>query len=158
MNMRKLIFTLLLISSSFLLKAQVFSEDFETPPLAVTSSGSPGWAINSRLQVSGVNSDSSYIDTIGSTSYLTTDAFDCSGNSFVTLTFNSIAKLEFFDNATIEISTDGGFTWLQLVDDIGGPSNNCTYLGTGLFSTQGSRFQEASYGLWQPGTDTVPEN
>ncbi len=158
--MRKLIFTLLLLNCSFLLKAQVdtvFVEDFETPPYAVTSSGTPGWATNTRLSVSPVTSDSSFIDAPGSISYLETNSFDCTNNSFVTLSFNSIAKIEFFDNATIEISTDGGFSWEQLVDNNSG-TDNCTYLGTGLFSTQGSRFCEASYASWVPGQAVVPDN
>ncbi len=160
MNMRKLIFTFLLISSSFLLNAQttVFSEDFENPPGGVTSSGSPGWFINSRLQVSGVNSDSATIDVPNSISYLETTPFDCSGQFFVQLTFKSICKIEFFDNGTIEYSIDGGLTWEQLRDDQGGANNNCTYLGSGLFRTQGSRFEEASYALWQPGQPVSPDN
>ena len=158
--MRKLIFTLLLISSSFLLKAQVtvFTEDFENPPGNVTSSGTPGWFTCNRIQAGGLQCDSSAIVNVGDVSYLETTDFDCSFNFFVTLTFQSIAKIEFFDNATIEVSIDGGGSWVKLVDDQGGSSNNCVYMGTGLFRTQGSRFQEASYATWQPGVLAVPDN
>ncbi|MBL0071116.1 MAG: hypothetical protein IPP34_04545 [Bacteroidetes bacterium] len=80
--MRKLIFTLLFICTSFLLKAQttVFSETFDTPPPNMSSSGSPGWFINSRLQTSIPNSDSSYISAPGDISYLESPSFDCSFN------------------------------------------------------------------------------
>ncbi|MBL0340544.1 MAG: T9SS type A sorting domain-containing protein [Bacteroidetes bacterium] len=156
--MRKLIFTLLLLSSSFLLKAQVYVEDFESAPYAVTSSGTPGFNINTRIYSSITTSDTSFIDAPNSISYLETDPIDCSFNFFVKLNFKQICKIEFFDNATIEISTDGGVSWIQLVDDAGGANNNCSYLGTGLFRTQGSRFQEASYAAWQPGQSTIPDN
>jgi hypothetical protein len=161
MNMRKLIFTLVLLCSSFLLKAQttVFIEDFETPPGSMTSTGTPGWFINSRIQASGVNCDSSTIAAPGDVSYLETPSFSTFFNFFVTLEFQSICKIEFFDNGIVEISIDGGNTWEQLRDDAGGSNNNCNYLGTGLFRTQGSRFQEASYAAWLPGNATaVPDN
>jgi hypothetical protein len=156
--MRKLIFTFLLLSCSFLLKAQttVFSEDFENPPLNTTTYGSHAWDINSRIQTNGTNSDTSYIDAPGDVSYLETAPFDCSFNFFVTLSFKSICKVEFFDGGTIEISTDGGNTWTWLRDD--GTVSNCVYMGTGLFSSQNSRFQEASYGNWQPGIAAIPDN
>ena len=158
--MRKLIFTLLLISCSFLLKAQtvVFSENFDSPPPVTTSSGSPGWFINSRVQTSLNNSDSSYIDAPGSVSYLESPSFDCSFNFFVTLKFKQICKIEFFDQGTIELSTDGGATWTQLIDD-NTANDNCTYMGTGLFGTQQNSFREASYATWLPGNAAVvPDN
>ncbi|HMT29641.1 MAG TPA: hypothetical protein PKD91_10210, partial [Bacteroidia bacterium] len=100
--MRKLIFTLLLLSSSFLLKAQttVFSEDFETPPYGVTSVGSPGWFTNTRIYSSITTCDTSYIDAPGTVTYLETGPIDCSFNFFVKLSFKQICKFEFFDNGT----------------------------------------------------------
>jgi hypothetical protein len=163
MNMRKLIFTLLLfIGGAFLVNAQpvvVFSEDFEPAADSVTSSGTPGWFIQNRLQVSGVNADSASVQAIGDDSYLETDPFSTAGNFFVTLTFQSICKLEFFDAGTIEISTDGGFTWTKLQDNTGSnPGDNCVYMGTGNFPSQNSKFGEASYGIWEPGVASTPQN
>jgi hypothetical protein len=136
----------------------VFSEDFENPPGSVSTYGTPGWAINNRISVSGIQCDSSSI-TPGSVSYLETNPVDLTGLFFVTLSFKSICKAEFFDGGTIEYSIDGGATWTQFVDnDPNTGTNNCIYLGSGLFSTQNSRFQEASYGAWQPGTSIVPVN
>ncbi|MBK9423449.1 MAG: T9SS type A sorting domain-containing protein [Bacteroidetes bacterium] len=157
--MRKLIFTLLFICTSFLLKAQttVFSETFDTPPPNMSSSGSPGWFINSRLQTSIPNSDSSYISAPGDISYLESPSFDCSFNFFVTLKFKQICKIEFFDRGTIELSTDGGVTWTQLIDD-GTPATNCTYLGAGFFGTQQNSFREASYPNWLPGQTVLADN
>lgn len=157
--MRKLISTLLLICCSFLLQAQttVFSEDFENPPGNVTSSGTPGWFTCNRIQAGGVNCDSSAIVNAGDMSYLETNSFDCSFNFFVTLSFENICKLDFFDNGIIEYSIDGGGSWVQLIDN-NGPLDNCVYMGTGLFSTQGSRFCEGSYAAWLPGQPVVPDN
>lgn len=149
-------FGLLLVQLQSIAQTVVFNEDFENPPGNVTSSGNPGWFINNRLFVSGSNSDSSSIAP-GGTSYLTTSSIDLTGLFFVNLSFKSICKAEFFDGGTIEYSIDGGNTWNQFIDNnpnVG--SNNCTYLGTGLFETQSSKFQEASYPSWQPGTTAVP--
>ncbi len=148
--------------SSSLLKAQIaYSEDFENPPPTVISTPLPpapnAWDICSRIQASGVNCDSSVIANPNDISYLETPSFDCSFNFYVTFSFASICKLEFFDNGTIECSVDGGATWVQLISD-GGPTTNCIYTGTGLFATQGNRFQEASYVDWYPGNDTLPDN
>ncbi|MFN5324366.1 MAG: CARDB domain-containing protein [Bacteroidota bacterium] len=159
MRIKILIISLLcltLSASTTLSQTTVFSEDFETPPGNTTSSGNPGWFINNRLSVSGVNSDSSSVSP-GSSSFLTTNSMNLSGLFFVTLSFKSICKAEFFDGGTIEYSIDGGTTWIQFIDNnpnLG--TNNCTYLGTGLFQTQSSKFQEASYAAWQPGTPAVP--
>ena len=115
--MRKLIFTFLLACASLVVQAQsqVYFEDFDGNSIPGPSStyGSPGWSLNSRLQTSGVYSDSSGV-TPGGISYLETPSFDCSFNFFITLNFKSICKAEFFDGGTIEISTDGGATWNQL--------------------------------------------
>jgi len=158
--MRKLIFTFLLACAGLSAQAQsqVFFEDFENPPGNVSTYGTPGWNINNRLQVSGVNSDSSTVSP-GAVSYLETGSFNTLFNFFVTLNFKSICKAEFFDGGTIEISIDGGVTWTQLIDNnpnLG--NNNCIYLGSGLFSTQNSKFGEASYGTWLPGQPTAPDN
>jgi hypothetical protein len=162
--MRKFITTTLVLFAfcTTALRAQtvVFSEDFETLPLQVTSSGSPGWDLNTRLQVSGVNSDSAHIDVAGSASYLETDPIDLTGLYFVTLNFNNIAKIEFFDGGFVEVSVDGGNSWIPLIDNDGNPggTNNCFYLGPGLFTGQGSKFQEANYSIWAPGGAGVPDN
>lgn len=149
---------LLVLLASFNVNAQtvVFNENFENPPGNVSSSGTPGWFINNRLFVSGTNSDSSSISS-GATSYLTTGSMNLTGLFYVTLSFKSICKAEFFDGGTLEYSVDGGNTWNQFIDNNPNTgTNNCTYLGTGLFETQSSKFQEASYAAWQPGTSAVP--
>ena len=147
------------VSSSFS-QTILFTEDFENPPGSVQSSGTPGWATNSRLHVSGLNCDSSFVDTVGSVSYLQTNSFDCTGLFYVALSFKNICKVEFFDGGIIECSIDGGLTWVQLKDNNGNPGNlnNCEYLGTGYFRTQGSKFQEASYANWMAGVITSPLN
>ncbi|HEX5001005.1 MAG TPA: CARDB domain-containing protein [Bacteroidia bacterium] len=158
--MRKLIFTLLLTGLAFLGQAQtvVFSEDFETvPPPGISSNSSLScFDTCTRLQAGGLQCDSTGVST-GGVCVLETNPFDTQNNFFVTLSFANIAKLEFFDAAELYISTDGGFTWTKLEDNQGGFSN-CTYLGTGLFRSQNSKFQEANYVNWNPGQPTVPDN
>ncbi|MFM7054109.1 MAG: hypothetical protein ACKOX7_05145 [Bacteroidota bacterium] len=109
MNSKLLIYSLLLfLLAALQTNAQtvVFNEDFENPPGNVTSSGTPGWFINNRLSVSGTNSDSSSISS-GATSYLTTGSMNLTGLFYVTLSFKSICKAEFFDGGTLEYSIDG---------------------------------------------------
>jgi hypothetical protein len=161
--MRKLTFTLLLTCVTFLLQAQfpIFTENFDiVPPGCVVSSGTPGWDINSRLQVSAPNSDTTFID-VNSDTYLTSNSAVCpmatTGFAFVLLSFDHICKVEFFDSGTIEVSTDGGVTWVKLQDN-NQPTDNCIYMGSSAFETQNSKFQEASYAAWDPGQANVPDN
>ena len=160
--MRKLIFTLLLTSVTLLSYAQfpLFVETFDLTPGCTVSSGTPGWSINTRIQTSVPNSDTTFID-VASNSILTSDHTVCpistAGLSFVTLSFNHICKVEFFDAGVIEVSTDGGNTWVKLEDN-NQPTDNCIYLGSGAFESQNSKFQEASYVAWQPGQPTTPDN
>lgn len=162
--MRNLTLTLLLLlTGSFIGNAQtvLFLDDFETVPSPnTTSSGSPGWFTNTRLQVSGLNCDSSNIVAPLSVSDLTTTPFSTMGNSYVTLTFQGICKADFFDAGIIEVSIDGGASWNQLIDNDGNPGgqNNCNYLGAGNFRFQGSKFQEVNYSAWAPGNPIVPDN
>ena len=162
--MRNLTLTLLFLIVGTLTgfsQTTLFYEDFEVLPLTqVTSSGTPGWDINTRLQVTGLNSDSSAITAPNDVSYLELASFDASGLFNVTLTFNGICKAEFFDGGTVEISTDGGNNWTQLIDNDGNPGglNNCNYLGFGNFRFQGSKFQEANYAAWLPGQVVTPQN
>lgn len=125
------------------LKAQtvVFNEDFEgsTINLSSTSTGTNAWGISSDLYVSGAKSDSCTV-TVGDTTTLTSNAFSTLANTFVTLEFDQICKIEFFDAATIEVSANNGTTWTQLT--------GAYYLGSGQFGTIGNKFNVGSYLIW----------
>jgi len=129
----------------------IFNETFETTPLSVTSSGTPGWARSHRFAKSSTYSDSSKVVS-GGTSYLTTtNSFSTVGNAFVVLEFDQICKTDPLDSATVEISINGGTTWTKLVGS--------QYLGSGLFGTLGNKFCAGSYTIWALALPTqVPQN
>ncbi len=152
--MKKSLLIIGLVLFTFLVNAQItqFSEDFETTPLNVTSSGSATWDRSSSLYSSGMYSDSANIVNSNDTAILTTNAIDISGYSNVKLSFEQICKIEFFDSAYIEVSTDNGTTWNRLVDS--------NYLGAGQFGSIGDRFNSTSYALDWVATDynAIPTN
>ncbi|MDD3875883.1 MAG: choice-of-anchor J domain-containing protein [Bacteroidales bacterium] len=151
--MKKFIFQLLFIGLSFIGFSQttVFQEGFETLPLAVTSSGTPGWSRTSHYAKTGTYSDSSRVAQ-ADTSYLTTNSFSTIGNTYVVLEFAHICKLEFFDRAAIEVSTNGGVSYTRLT--------GTEYLGAGQFTSIGNSFTAASYPTdWSAANDAaIPTN
>ena len=130
----------------------VFQENFDPVSLAdsVTAAGTPSWGLDATLSVSAPNS---YLNQVGlsTTNTLETNTFSTIGNTFVLLEFDQICKIEFFDAATIEVSSDGGTTWTQLT---------CPeYLGSGTFCQSGNKFASNAYLLWDPANPaTVPTN
>jgi hypothetical protein len=128
----------------------VFSEDFESLPLLVTSSGSSNWSRSSTLASSGIYADSARIINPGDSAILTTQTFSTTGNLFVQISFDQICKIEFFDEASIEVSADNGITWHRLTGS--------HYGGTGLFSGFGDKFNGASYPEWEIANSTAMPN
>lgn len=127
----------------------VYHEDFEIAD-SVTASGNPIWIPDATLQSNGLMS---YRNTVATNdvSYLTTIAFNTTGNTFVLLNFDHICKIEFLDSAMIEVSNDNGVTWTQLTSN--------EYMGTAPFAGLGNRFNSAAYSLWLPGLNSaVPNN
>ena len=153
--MKKGLLLLVSILFSLALHAQVvvYTEDFDPPTLndsvsSTATGGVPHWALSSKLSVSAPHSDTCKVIAQG-TSYLTTDFFTTTGNTYVLLEFDQICKISFFDNAEIEVTGDSGQTWHKLLA--------AHYLGTASFSGLGSRFAESSYGsLWAPGQPAPP--
>lgn len=141
----------LLLASALNLQSQtiVLEEDFESGPYNFTSSGSPTWNINSRLQAAGLYSDSCTLG-LSTTSYFTSNSFSTVGNSNVILEFKHICKIEMSDVAQIQYSIDGGSVWTTITAT--------SYLGSGNFAS--NKFTEFSYAsTWQAGTATaVPQN
>ncbi len=135
-----------------------FHEDFEPPlqsdSLFSTQVASPGindWVTNDRLQVTGTWSDTCQVKD-QATVFLTSIPFNTQGYTFIELHFDHICKVNFYDTATIEVSNDGGLSWITL-------SGN-EYSGTGSYASNFNRFNAASYGaLWKPTQATaVPDN
>ncbi|MDT8309107.1 MAG: GEVED domain-containing protein, partial [Bacteroidales bacterium] len=129
----------------------LFSEDFEnTSSISLTSSGTPGWNINSRLQAGGNYSDSANCNTGGDSSVLTSSFFSTTGNTYILLEFGHICKIEFFDAGYIEVSNDSGQTWAR--------ATGSHYLGAGQFASIGNKFTSTSYNSWLPGNPSTPLN
>ena len=134
-------------------KAQtlLIDEDFEGATLSVTSSSSSGvggWALSSNLQVSGSNSDTAAVQQ-GDTLFLETQAFDASSIAFMTLEFEHICKIDFFDQAIVQISTDNGQSWTSL--------SSAEYTGSAFFAS--GAFSAVSYGIWNIGQPAaIPTN
>ena len=131
----------------------LFSENFEANTLAdsVVSAGTATWAKSSTLFSQGAMSDSSRIVNVGDSSVLTTFSFSTVGSANVMLYFDHICKIEFFDEAYIEASTDNGVTWTRLT--------GAQYMGTSQFANNGNKFTAAAYATdWAAGTYAVPTN
>jgi hypothetical protein len=143
--MKKLIFTLSLFLSSYVAFGQncYFSEDLEVID-SVSSTGTPGFNANSTYFHSGLQSTlGTYAQ--GDEAVLTTSDIDFAtpGYSFVILKFWHICKMEFFDQGIVQVSNDGGASWVNLTGN--------EYLGSAPFGQQGNKFVESSYPTWQPG-------
>ena len=152
--MKKLIIIMLLSMFGYA-QAQsiVFSEDFESLPFDLTSSGTTNiWAQNSDFAFSGSNSDSVSIVNNGDTVYLSSNAFSTSGKSKVLLEFKHICKLSSFDGGYIEVSSNNGASWTRLTF--------ASYLGYGQFSNIGNKFNATSYAVdWDASVNNaVPTN
>lgn len=160
--MRKIIFTLLLFLSITSLNAQ-WSENFDGPgPITLTSSGAPGWSIDT-LHVSQPNGYRGQYSTSGTVT-ATSPLIFANGMNFVTLSFKHICKVEFADTAKLEISVDGGNTWNKIIDrNVDLVNGNAYYLGDGQgnfgnFGPQLHKFTEGSYLAWAPGTTNLPDS
>jgi len=159
--MRKLFLMLVAVFFSVYLPAQTivaFHEDFEAPSFgdSVLSSTDPvggiQWALTTNLKNSGSYADSNKIQT-GSTVYLTSTSFSTTGKTKVMLQFAQICKLLFNDGGSLDVSLDGGTTWL--------PLTQTEYRGTGTLIQSGGfyKFSESSYADWLAGdTATKPTN
>ena len=114
--MRTILLTLIALLTTYMVNSQtvVFQEDFEGTTLKVTSTSAlnnNNWAISTALHSQGSKSDTATV-ALSDTTYLTTDSFNCSSYYYVMLEFDQIAKLEINDYGQIEVSGDGGNTWV----------------------------------------------
>ncbi|TQD33256.1 immune inhibitor A domain-containing protein, partial [Haloflavibacter putidus] len=153
--MKKNTFILLLGCVFFLSwqgQAQLFSEDFETG-LGQFSNGAANvvdWQINTNLFQNGTQSVKNEYGANSDNILYQTNPIDLSAANNPQLSFWHIAKLEGgYDEAIVEISTDGGATFTPFTD--------ADYLGNGITIDPGT-FNEDSYSQWGTlGTD-IPIN
>jgi len=150
--MRKVLFLLVMLAVTALSNAQtiVFHENFDPPSNAdsVLTSGTANFTVNTRLYTSSPQCDTLEVPLNG-LCYMTSQPFSTIGSSNVVLQFSHICKIEVFDTAKIEVSVDGGTTWVKLTTQYTNP-------GDAQFSTQGYRFSSNTYPtLWIPATPTL---
>jgi len=150
--MKKTLFLLVMLAVTAMSSAQtiVFHENFDPASNAdsVTTSGSTNFSINTRLFNSSPQCDSLEVSMSG-VSYMTSQSFSTVGFPNVVLEFSHICKIEIFDTAKIQVSIDGGVTWVQLTTQYINP-------GDAQFSNQSYRFSANTYPtLWLPGTATA---
>lgn len=121
----------------------VFQEDFEGTNSMTSSSvkNNNNWAITTSQHAGGLKADSAKVG-LTDTTYLTSPTFTTLGSSVVTLEFDQIAKVEFFDGCYIEVSNNNGATWI--------PLTSVHYTGTGQFGIIGNKFNATSYTDWLP--------
>ncbi len=162
--MRKLLLLLLLVCTAGLANAQfltrVYEESMEgNPPTGVTSSGTPGFAVNNTLARAGSQSmRGTYQATTSLPDFihLTTNTINTSNFSRVWVYFSHICYIELSDSAYLEVSRDNGSTWTKVT------LTNSTYLGASTnYLTRGT-FAEVSYPTgtnpWVPGGASQPNN
>lgn len=135
------------------------TEDFESG-MGITGNNytnTVDWAINSELQVSGLNSvHNAYTESNDNVLFLL-GTFDFTAKTDVMLSFWQIAKTDGnSDHCYVEISTDGGVTFDQLPES--------TYSGAGWYReeglyapVEGPAFDEDSYPDWGTVLE-VPDN
>ncbi|HPB24550.1 MAG TPA: GEVED domain-containing protein, partial [Bacteroidales bacterium] len=149
--MKKLLLLMAVLFGAAFTNAQtiLFHENFDptSGPDSVTATGTPTFAINTRLHYSGTQCDS-LKTPLNNVSYLTTQSFSTVGSTNVLLKFAHICKVEIFDTAKVEISVNGG-PWVKLTTQYINPGNS-------QFLNQSYRFCAATYAVdWWASNDTI---
>lgn len=141
--MKKLFCGLLMSSFSLLAMGQtsIYFEDFESANPAVSTNSANGstnlFSSNSTYSVSGTKSYRGIVQ-LGDTIFLETNAINASTSLFLTLKFSQICKIDFFDKAIIQVSTNNGSSWTTLT--------SAEYNGSGFLNANG--FSSISYSDW----------
>ena len=124
--------------------AQVFTENFDGSTISMFTGGTPGYSTTNAYSQSLPNSMLGLFNVNGEAT-LTSPDFSTLGNQYVTLQFNHICKIDFYDSCVVELSINSGVTWTQL------NSATCTYLGTSPNFALVKKFSSASYPtVWDP--------
>jgi hypothetical protein len=145
------ILALVLAAVSAQAQTQLLYEGFESTPYVLSTSGNANWAASGVLKATGSYSDSTKLVNNGDSAVLTSQSFSTIGMTNVALRFKQICKIEFFDGAYIEASTNNGVSWTRL--------DASQYFGAGQFLSFNNQFKDGSYLDWMPLTNTaIPNN
>ncbi len=122
----------------------VYSEGFEGVSPAVTATPALSWDVTTTVASNGNRSDTSTV-VLNDTTFLTTNTFSTVGNTFITLEFDHICLIEFFDEAILQVSTNGGSSWTTVTNSNSiyqsVPPGSSGWVGTG-------KWNFTSYGNW----------
>ncbi len=154
---KKILIVILLIFKLFSSQAQStcpIDEHFDITN-TFTSTGTPGWSIDSNYSVTSPNSiRGQFGPGINNAAELTSASVSTVGSAIVKLKFKHICKLNFFDGGFVQINTGSGWVFLT--------AQNTIYTGTAVTFTPGFgySFKALSYPLlWQPSVDSaLPDN
>lgn len=141
--MKKIVLCLIAVFVAGISFAQnsIYLEDFEGVSPAVTSYSSQGsstvFSQNSTYAFSGTKSYLGGVLT-SDTLFLETATINASTSTFLTLSFKQICKIDFFDKAIVQVSSDNGATWVTLTSN--------EYNGSGFLNANG--FSSISYSDW----------
>lgn len=108
----------------------------------VIVTGTPGWEIDTTLRfpnISGRRSLRGRMSLAVQEAVMTTKPFSTLGQQKVWLDFAHIAKIEQIDSGRVQISVDGGTTWITL------RGANCIYLGQSTDFRTANNFSQFSY-------------
>ena len=94
----------------------IFIEDFEIQPDSMTNISlgqAATWDTTSRISSTGSYCDTNFSAGV-TRSYLETPVIDITGYVSVNLAFDHICYIEIFDKASVEVSFNGGNTWITM--------------------------------------------
>lgn len=144
-HMKNILLRLFAVSILFSVSADaqitVFSENFDSASVSMTSTGVPGYAVSSGFFSSPAHSILGQFNTAGESS-LTSPSFSTSGNNYVLLSFDHICKVSFFDSCLVEYSADNGITWTTIT-----PFNS-VYTGASPVYAAIGNFNAGAYAMW----------
>ncbi len=165
--MKKFLFLALFLVASALLSKKtygqtvdLFCEDFDTIPFAMTNTGNPASVTPLWWQdtvISKNASPGSATDTVGNRSraYLTSPKVGISGFNNVGIRFDQICYIDLFDELIVEYSFDGGpFARLpKEINNLG--SIERVYTGSSLYQVPSLAFSKLSNSIWPNLNDTL---
>ncbi len=140
----------------------LFTEDFEAFPHSMTGDttlGSGQWDTTSRIASTGNYCDTNFASggqfagQGGGISYLTSPVIDVTGYVSLNVAFDHICYIEVLDDARLEVSFDGGVTWIK--------TGSYTYKGTSALKQDSSFSKFSQANLWHPSfndTSWVPSS
>ena len=127
-----------------------------------TQSHGKDWGITNKLKYNGSYADSAQVN-FRDTLWFSTCAFSTMGDTFVTVEFQHICKVSFFDGGVVEVSNDSGLTWDRLGATQYIRTKPYNPLWNSILSPPYGLFSENSYthiggNKWKAGFDSIPKN